>query len=211
MTSTSQSNSQSTIIVHAVADDSPASGVVGLLGQHFKNEFRDVEIYDLSEYVLNPCDGCYAAGGRVCLSPCDYNDVESEIYDADDKGVFLLEAIRKASAVVVVGEARPFGTCPRISTFLERLRVFENEKRVNDSDQLHGKVASVVVLGDNPAVACNSIVGTLTHFGFIVAASEAITLSEGRDAEESEASFQKQPPDLRNVVDKTSLLVRRIQ
>lgn len=152
----------------ATAKDSVGHKLYADIVDTLKHQHAEVHEMSLLRAKLNGCDGCYAAGGRVCLLPCDHNDVEADIYDPTDKGVMVHEKINEADLLFVAAEARCGGLDSSTQRFLERLLPYENLAQRKGQELLHGKVALCLVVGDGAEGALGLLVSRLSALGFAI-------------------------------------------
>lgn len=124
---------------------------------------------------LYPCDGCFAGGGRRCLLPCDRNDVESEIFEGDDKGVEIHESLNRAALIVVVAEARCGALDTRMQRFVERLAPYRN-MRDEGRAMLRDKVVVVAVVGAGSSAVSALLLSQLTGIDLAVPPSGVVAL-----------------------------------
>lgn len=162
--------------VTSAASDTPTAKLLQALLIEFKRANADVREHNLSKLKLNACDGCYASGGRTCLMPCDYNDIDEEIYDPSDKGVVIHESVTDADVLLLVAEARCSGLDSLSQRFLERLIPYENVARVQGRRILEGKVAVVAVVGDGAEAALGQAASRLSSLGFALPSFGSISV-----------------------------------
>lgn len=124
---------------------------------------------------LYPCEGCFAGGGRRCLLPCDRNDVESDIFEGDDKGVEIHETLSRAALIVFVAEARCGGLDTRMQRFVERLAPFRN-LRDDGRGLLRDKVVAIVVAGSGAPATAAQLVGQAVGIDLSVAPGGVVAL-----------------------------------
>lgn len=149
------------VIVSAGKDeDSAVSWVAEALTKSLPG--AEVAEYHLPSLKISPCSGCYAAGGRVCQGLCDRNDVESDIFVANDSMPVLTEKMEACDAVLIVSDVRSGGANHGVQRFLERLHPY---RRPSDQ-RLRGKWASGFFVGPSAEVIGHSVIGALTSLGF---------------------------------------------
>jgi hypothetical protein len=101
----------------------------------------------------------------VCLDPCDRNDIESDIYRADDGMLSLYDQIRSSDIMVLATDVRWSGLNHYTQRFLERLNPFVNLAAAG-KPALTKKVAGVVVAGDGALALTGPLMSTLSAVGF---------------------------------------------
>lgn len=156
--------------------DTPAQKISDGLKKLFEDSGGDVSLVDLNATKLNACDGCYAGGGRSCINPCDYNDVESSIYDPKDQGQLVFERLLNTDIFVVIGEARKGSLDCVTQKFMERLIIFSNIKEKEHKSLLDGKAAIGVAIGDSAQRVAGCLLFNLNTLGFMVPGSGVLAL-----------------------------------
>jgi multimeric flavodoxin WrbA len=162
--------------ITSAADETPTAKLMHALLLEFKRANAEVREHNLTKVKLNACDGCYASGGRTCLMPCDYNDIEEEIYDPSDKGVVIHESITSADILLLVAEARCSGLDSLSQRLLERMIPYENIARVQGRRVLEGKVAIIAVVGDGAEAALGQAASRLSSLGFALPSFGSISV-----------------------------------
>lgn len=178
--------------ITSAADETPVFKLFSSLVQLLNRAHCEVSEVKLAKMKLNACDGCYASGGRTCLLPCDYNDIDEAIYDPADKGVVIHDKVTTAEVVAVVAEARCGGVDSVTQRFLERLIPYENLVRLQGRKALAGKVALVTVVGDGADSALGQIVARLASLGFAVPAYGTISVEIAPHGTQADGSKQIQ-------------------
>lgn len=152
----------------------------------------DVARYALPKLRVHACVGCYAGGGRVCMDPCDRNDIESDIYRADDGMLGLYDQIRQCDIFVLATDVRWAGLNHLTQRFLERLNPFVNMAAVG-KPMLKKKTAGVVIAGDGSQALAGKVMATLNAVGFSFPrfAYAAWHIPRMASAETTQAAYQK--------------------
>lgn len=119
--------------------------------------------WHMCDLTIAPCHGCYAGGGRVCLMPCDRNDIDSDIYDPKDDMIKLYDSLQSCDGLILAGDTRMGLPGPHVTEFLQRLLPFSNLIS-QGTNLLKDKVAAVAMVG-GPAQA-GPVVAALSSVGF---------------------------------------------
>lgn len=125
----------------------------------------EVARYALPSVRVHACVGCYGGGGRVCMYPCDRNDIESDIYRPDDQMGTLYEQMLAADALLVATDVRWSGLNHYTQRFFERLDPFVNQAAAG-KPILRKKVAGLVIAGDGGVALAGSMMSTLNAVGY---------------------------------------------
>lgn len=176
MTSSSENGRLKAAAFFSGSTDAVGSKLYGVLTETLKHKHCDLHETNLRKTKLNECDGCYAAGGRVCMLPCDYNDVEAEIYDSTDKGVLVHDTVTSCDVLLLVSEARCGGLDSSSQRLLERLIPYEHLLHRKGQDLLTGKAAIVLAVGDGADAAVSHAASRLSALGFTIPAHGAIAV-----------------------------------
>lgn len=199
----------------ATSQHTVGSKLYGEVVDSLKHQHAEVHELSLLRAKLNACDGCYSAGGRVCLMPCDHNDVEADIYDPTDKGVIVHEKVTECDLLFVAAEARCGGLDSSTQRFLERLLPYENLAQRKGQHLLRGKVAMCLVVGDGAEGAVGLLVARLSALGFTIPAKGScsvevpkVTREAGLKLLESNSRLRE---DLRTGVDAAVRLVHALK
>lgn len=162
--------------VSSMAPDTPTAALYTALLKEFRRNHVDAAEHHLAKMKLNACDGCYASGGRTCLLPCDYNDIDEELYDPSDKGVLITDSLVDCELLLVVAEARCGGLDSLTQRFLERLKPFDNLARLQHQRLLDNKFAVVVAVGDGADAAVGQMTARLLGLGLSIPAYGSISV-----------------------------------
>lgn len=155
------------VIVGSSPDEQNASEwmadeAVGIM----KKEYRvEVARYALPKLRVHACVNCYGGGGRVCMHPCDRNDIESDIYRADDQMLTVYDQMLSADALLVATDVRWGGFNHYVQRFLERLNPFVNQAAAG-KPVLKKKVAGVIVAGDGAVSLAGTAMAALNAVGY---------------------------------------------
>ena len=134
--------------------------------QHIKTRHAvEVARYALPKLRVHACIGCYGGGGRVCMYPCDRNDIESDIYRPDDQMAELYEQMLAADALLVATDVRWSGLNHLTQRFLERLDPFVNQAAAG-KPLLKKKVAGLIIAGDGGVAVAGQMMSTLNAVGY---------------------------------------------
>lgn len=178
--------------ITSAADETPVFKLFSAFVSLLNRAHCDVSEVKLAKMKLNACDGCYASGGRTCLIPCDYNDIDETIYDPADKGVIIHDKITSADVLTVIAEARCGGADSLTQRLMERLIPYENLVRIQGRKALEGKTAVVIVVGDGADAALGQIVARLASLGFAVPAYGTISVEVAPHGTQADGSRQIQ-------------------
>jgi multimeric flavodoxin WrbA len=162
--------------ITSASDETPVFKLFLSLVQLLNRAHCEVSEVKLAKMKLNACDGCYASGGRTCLLPCDYNDIDEEIYDPSDKGVLITDSLVDCELLLVVAEARCGGVDSLTQRFLERLKPFDNLARLQHQRLLDNKFAVVVAVGDGADAAVGQMSARLLGLGLSIPAYGSISV-----------------------------------
>lgn len=124
----------------------------------------EIATFELPKLRVHACSGCYG-GGRVCMMPCDRNDIESDIYRPDDGMIPLYEKMQEADMLVLAVDARWGGVNHYMQKFLERLNPFVNEA-AHGRELLVNKVGGVIIVGEGASGVAGKVLATLNAVGY---------------------------------------------
>ena len=152
----------------------------------------EVAQYKLPKMRIHPCVNCYGGGGRVCVHPCDRNDVESDIYRPDDAMVELSEQLIACDLLVLATDVRWGAANHYAQRFIERLNPFVNQAAMK-KPVLKDKVASLLVAGDGGLAVTGQLMMALSAVGFIFPryAFTAFHVPRGASADSTRAALEK--------------------
>jgi hypothetical protein len=119
------------------------------------------------------------------LLPCDYNDIDSDIYDPSDKGVVVHEAITECDVLALTAEARGGGLDCESQRFLERLVPYQNLLFKQGQSLLDGKVAIVLIVGEGAESVSGQVSARLASLGFALAPRGVVALELPKVSRES--------------------------
>lgn len=147
--------------------------------------------YHLPTMRIAPCDGCYG-GGRVCMHPCDRNDIESEIYMPNDKMLTMYEQLIEADALIFATDVRWCGVNHYAQRFIERLNPFVNQAAAG-KPVLSKKVAGIITVGDGSIEVAGRLMASLNAVGYSFPryAYAAWHLSRNANPENAKTAFEK--------------------
>lgn len=154
----------------------------------------EVEIarYALPKLRIHPCVGCYGGGGRMCMHPCDRNDIESDIYRPDDQMSTLYDQMLAADMLLLATDVRWSGLNHFVQRFTERLNPFVNQAAAG-KPVLKKKVAGLIVVGDGSVAAAGLLMSTLNAVGYAFPryAYAAWHIPRGVSAEQTKSAYEK--------------------
>jgi multimeric flavodoxin WrbA len=125
----------------------------------------EVAKYHLPKLRVHPCVNCYGGGGRVCMHPCDRNDIESDIYRPDDQMQTIYDQMIAADMLLVATDVRWSGINHYTQRFFERLNPFVNQAAAG-KPLLKKKVAGVIVVGDGAVAVAGIAMSVLNAVGY---------------------------------------------
>ncbi|OYT62099.1 MAG: NADPH-dependent FMN reductase [Thermofilum sp. ex4484_15] len=122
-----------------------------------EEEGAGVEVLHLYDYEIRPCKGCVSDRATKCKYPC--------IIDDDMK--YLYDKVLSADALIISTPIYWFDVSGQLKNFIDRLTALENMILFDGRSWLEGKVAGVIVCGnDGGAVhVASTLLATLNDMG----------------------------------------------
>lgn len=117
-----------------------------------------VEIINLYDYRLEHCIGCLSDEQRACRYPCVLEDDMKIIYDK----------VLEAEGIILATPIYWYLPSSMMKLFIDRLTVFENMVFIEGKSWVEGKVAGVIVAGNDSGAltVASAIQSILNSMGF---------------------------------------------
>jgi len=122
-----------------------------------EHEGAATEIVHLYEYEIRPCEGCVSDDVKECKYPCPLEDDMRLLYDK----------VLKADGLIISTPVYWYSPSGQLKNFIDRLTALENMVVIEGRSWLEGKVAGVIVCGnDGGAVhVASTLLATLNDMG----------------------------------------------
>jgi multimeric flavodoxin WrbA len=168
-----------TVPFHSYAEDL-AEDVVGAI-QH-SSPGVEIAHHDVAKMKIFICPGCKK---ERTTTPCRVNDNADRHYKPEDQFVLIMDSIRKADMVLLVGTLRAGGLNATAQNLLERLDCAANRTPISP---LKKKAAGVLLVSTQPNTwsVADRVLGLLNCFGATIPPHAALTVTSAGSTKEGE-------------------------
>jgi len=120
----------------------------------------ETELIHLYDYDIKPCEGCLCDEQTACGYPCAIEDDMKILYDK----------VLKANALIIATPIYWFNMSSVVKAFIDRLTAFENMIFIDGKSWVEGKVAGVIVCGNDSGCiqVIANLYATLVSMGFAI-------------------------------------------
>lgn len=181
------------VITSARSDEPNASSwMAEEATQLLRDAHVEVATYSLTGTRIHPCVGCYGGGGRVCMHPCDRNDIESDIFQPNDGMGVLYEQLIATDILILATDVRWGGLNHYTQRFIERLNPFVNQAAAG-KPLIKDKLAGLLIVGDGALSVTGQLMMALNAVGFIFPryGYSAWHVPRSASADATKAAFEK--------------------